>query len=345
MALPPVPSAVSDDAGAPRFGTYQGALPTVDLGRLTGAYNPGLGRRLLKHKKWLYSFVATREVIALCAVVDVGYSSNCFCVVVDLKDKTALLDTSVLGLGAPMVQVSDEPNTGLDVRFTSPQLRVSAARPSGSERIHLHTRAGLLGRKLDWQVDFLAAGAPPPLTVIAPVPLDGVVNVTQKWAGMLTFGTLQAGRRRYVLDGGVGGMDYTHGYLARRTAWRWAFACGRLADGTPIGLNLVEGFNESREDVNENALWVGNRLIPLSRAHFVWNKNEPLDKWEVSTDDGAVQLTFKPIAMHREDRDLKLVRSWFVQPVGLFEGLITIDGRAHPVENLAGVTEDQDILW
>ena len=345
MSLPPVPSAVADDAGAPRFGTYQGALPTVDLARLTGAYDPGLGRRLLKHKKWLYSFVATREVIALCAVVDIGYSSNSFCVVVDLKDKQVLLDESVLGLAAPMVKVSNEPSTGLDVRFTSPQLRIRAERPSGSERFHLHSRAGVLRRKLDWKVDFLAAGAPPPLTVIAPVPGDGVVNVTQKWAGLLTFGTLQAGGRRYVLDGGVGGMDYTHGYLARRTAWRWGFACGRLADGTPIGLNLVEGFNETREDVNENALWVGNRLIPLSRARFVFNKADPLERWEVSTDDGSIRLTFKPIGIHRESRDLKLVKSWFLQPVGLFEGTITIDGKAHAIDNLPGVTEDQDILW
>lgn len=345
MSLPPAPSSISDDAGAPRFGAYQGAVPSVELGRLTGQYNPGLGRRLFKHKKWLYSFAATREVIALCAVVDVGYTSNSFCVVVDLKDEKVLFDDTVLGLAAPMVKVSDEPNAGLDVRFTSPSLRISANRPAGSERFHLKAKAGLMGGKLDWQMDFLAAGAPPPLTVIAPVPEDGVVNVTQKWAGMLTFGTLQAAGRRYVLDGGVGGTDYTHGYLARRTAWRWGFACGRLADGTPLGLNLVEGFNETRADVNENALWVGNRLIPLSRARFQWNKNDPLDKWEVSTDDGAVQLSFKPIGLHKEHRDLKLVKSWFIQPVGLFEGIITIDGRAHPVENLAGVTEDQDILW
>lgn len=345
MALPPAPPSLADDAGAPRFGTYEGSLPEVDLGQLTGAYRPAMGRRLLKHKKWLYSFVATREVVAMCAVVDVGYSSNCFVFAVDLKDSQVLLDTSVLGLAAPMVHVSNAPSAGLEARFTSPTLRVNASRPVGSERFHLHARAGLLGRKLNLQVDFLAAGAPPPLTVIAPVADDGVVNVTQKWAGMLTFGSLLAGGRRYLLDGGVGGMDYTHGYLARRTAWRWGFACGRLADGTPIGLNLVEGFNETREDVNENALWVGGRLIPLSRARFVWNKADPLDKWEVSTDDGAVQLTFKPLGAHREERDLMLVKSVFIQPVGLFEGLITIDGRTYPVENLPGVTEDQDILW
>jgi hypothetical protein len=336
---------MADDAGAPRFGTYEGSLPEVDLSRLTGQYRPAMGRRLLKHKKWLYAFAATREVVAVCAVVDVGYSSNSFCVAVDLKEQQVLLDTSVLGLSAPMVHVSDAPSAGLDVRFTSPGLRVNANRPAGSERFHLHTRAGLFGGKLDWGVDFLAAGAPPPLTVIAPVPEDGVVNVTQKWAGMLTFGTLQCAGRRFILDGGVGGLDYTHGYLARRTAWRWAFACGRLADGTPIGLNLVEGFNESRADVNENALWVGGRLLPLSRARFHWNKSDPLDKWEVSTDDGAVQLTFKPIHAHREERDYKLVKSFFMQPLGLFEGLITIDGRSYPVENLPGVTEDQDILW
>ena len=37
--------------------------------------------------------------------------------------------------------------------------------------------------------------------------------------------------------------------------------------------------------------------------------------------------------------------SHFVQPVGLFEGTIELDGRTHAVKDVPGVTEDQDILW
>jgi hypothetical protein len=162
---------------------------------------------------------------------------------------------------------------------------------------------------------------------------------------MLTFGSLWARGRRYVLDGGVGGLDYTHGYLARHTAWRWAFMCGRLDDGNPVGMNLVEGFNEGRTDVNENAVWLDGQVHPVGRARFSWNKADPLDAWTVETLDGAVRLRFVPIGAHREERDLVLVKSHFVQPVGLFSGTLNIDGRTRTVKDVAGVTEDQDILW
>jgi hypothetical protein len=143
----------------------------------------------------------------------------------------------------------------------------------------------------------------------------------------------------------VGGLDYTNGYLARRTSWRWGFGCGRLADGAPVGFNLVEGFNESRDDVNENAVWVDGRLFPVGRARFNWNKADVLDRWTVDSVDGALKLSFKPIALHREHRDLKVIKSYFAQPVGLWEGTLTVDGKVHRLEAIPGVAEDQDVTW
>jgi hypothetical protein len=143
----------------------------------------------------------------------------------------------------------------------------------------------------------------------------------------------------------VGGLDGTHGYLARHTAWRWAFACGRLPDGSPVGLNLVEGFNEARDDVNENAVWLGGALWPVGRARFRWNHDDPLDRWHVTTTDGAVELTFRPIAVHREDRDLVLVRTRFHQPLGTWEGTLRLGGHTHQLQGIPGVAEDQNATW
>ncbi len=346
--LPPCPPSVEDAGGAPRFGTFQGALDVVDLSRLRGSYQPGRLDRLRMHKKWLYGFVATREVAALFAVVDLGYSSNAFTMAVDLASGRVLADESVLGPPRPLVTVGDHPNAGLDVAFRHPLASWRAWRPFGDERFHAEVRAGLplpfVKPKLHLGCDLLAAGGPPPLTVIAPVD-GGVVNVTQKWAGLLTFGALEADGRRYALDGGVGGLDYTHGYLARKTAWRWAFVCSRLEDGTPFGINLVEGFNESRDDVNENALWLGSRLIPVGRARFEWNRDDVLAGWKVKTVDGVLDLEFTPLAAHQEVRDLKLVQSSFKQPVGLWRGTLTVDGVTHPFREAPGVAEDQSVLW
>jgi Protein of unknown function (DUF2804) len=343
--LPAAPDAITSTDGTPHFGTFEGGFARADLGRLSGRYQLPFHQQVLKHKKWLYSFVATPEVIALQAVVDVGYASNAFCTVVDLRDGTVLVDESFMGPPRPLVTVNDCAGPGLDVSFRVPGASMKASRQAGNDRYQWHTRLGALRTKLTLDCELLAAGTAPPLTLVAPVEGDGRINITQKWAGLLSFGTLEAKGRRFTLDGGVGGLDSTNGYLARHTAWRWGFGCGRLADGSPLGFNCVEGFNETRDDVNENGLWLGGRLYPLGRARFSYNKADVLDPWQLSTTDGALELTFKPVAAHRESRDLKLVKSWFVQPIGTWEGRVTIEGQTHAVRALPGVSEDQDILW
>jgi len=345
--LPPAPSSVEDPGGAPRFGTYQGALDIVDLKRLRGSYALGPLARLTSRKKWVYGFCATQEVAALFAMVDLGYSSNAFAMAVDFTTGRVLADGTALGLRG-MASVNGHPAGGLDASFTHPSGRWHASRGFGEDSYRANVTLGMpslfSSPKMKLDVEFVAAGAAPALTVIAPVD-GGIVNVTQKAAGLLTRGTLMAEGRTFHLDGGVGGLDYTHGYLARETSWRWAFVCGRLDDGTPLAINLVEGFNESRDDVNENAIWLGDRLIPVDRARFTYNASAILDGWSVRTVDGVLDLKFKPWAAHQELRDLKLVKSAFKQPVGQWEGEVKLDGRTYTFKNAPGVAEDQSVLW
>ena len=190
------------------------------------------------------------------------------------------------------------------------------------------------------------AGRTPELSVVAPVESGGgSVNVTQKVAGLPVRGTIVAGGRTWTVDDAVGGLDYTHGYLARSTAWNWAFLVGRLDDGRRIGLNLVAGFNEARDDVNENALWLDDRLVPLDRARFDWDRTDPLSTWSVRTVDGAVELEFTPYAVHSERKDLVVITSRFLQPIGVFSGTVRVDGVEHRVRGIPGVVEDQDVRW
>jgi hypothetical protein len=348
--LPPAPASVATSRGEPRFGTYQGELPEVDLARLQGQWAPSRTTRLLKRKRWHYTFAATPEVAALFAVVDLGYSASAFAVALDLGERKLLCDVSFMGAPGPMVEMGDKPGAGLTACFRTLGGRLAVKR--GEEEGEAYKvdvdvsrmRTGSL-QSFQWDGSLMVAGGPPALTVIAPVEGDGLVNVTMKRNGLLTFGSLEAGGKRFRLDGGVGGMDYTQGYLARHTAWRWAFACGRLADGTPVGVNLVEGFNEGATESNENAVWVGDRLYPLARARFEYDAKDLLAPWRMTTADGALDLRFQPLHVHREERDLRLVVSHFAQPVGLFEGTVKVGSRTLHLSNVPGVTEDQDMLW
>ena len=347
--LPAAPTSVATTQGEPRFGTYQGELPEVDLPKLLGRWAPARATRLLKRKRWHYTFAATPEVAALFAVVDLGYSASAFAVAIDLKERRPLCDVSFLGAPGPMVALGDKPGAGLSASFRTLGGKLAIRRGEEDERYQVEVdvsrvRTGSLNT-FQWAGELLVAGGPPALTVIAPVEGDGLVNVTMKRNGLLSFGSLEAGGKRFRLDGGVGGIDYTQGYLARHTAWRWAFAAGRLADGTPVGLNLVEGFNESNAEANENALWLGDRLYPLARARFEYDAKDLLAPWRMTTVDGAVDLRFQPIHVHREERNLRLIVSHFAQPVGFFEGTVKVGSRTLQLSQVPGVSEDQDMLW
>lgn len=346
--LPAAPSQVADAEGYPRFGTYAGSLRTADLSALRGPYQLPLPARLLKQKKWVYALIATPRVVVLCAVIDLRYTRSAFCTVVDLVARRALFDQSFLNLPGPQVSIADHPGEGCAARFRTLGARLELRRPAGQADFELEvgvSRARTLPVPgLSLRARLTPTGAPP-ITVIAPVAEDGVVNVTQKTVNLAVSGELEVSGRHFPLDTGLAGMDFTHGYLARRTAWRWAFGCGRLADGRRLSFNLVEGFNEASEKTNENALWLGERLLPLGRARFTFNKADPLDPWTVTTADGVLSLSFKPIHAHRELRDYKLVRSRFVQPVGLFSGEAVVEGEKVAFAAVPGVTEDQDVLW
>ncbi len=342
--LPPAP-ALMEDRGQPRFGTYAGSLREVNLTRLRGPYRLPGPLRFAKHKRWFYAMLASPEVLAVLSVADLGYAANAFACAVHLGERQVLFDAGYMGLPRPFTAISNRPAAGAQARFRAPGVAIKLARPEQEDAYRVSAQArDRRGSRFSFRGQ-LTGGRAPPLTVIAPVPGDGVVNVTQKWASLELSGMLEAGGRTFALDGGMAGLDYTNGYLSRRTSWRWAFASGRLSSGVPFGLNLVEGFNDGSDEAHENALWHGDQLIPLGRARFEYDIARVLETWRITTEDGAVELNFLPIHAHREERDYKLVKSRFVQPLGLFEGTVRVGQSRLSIERLPGVVEDQDVLW
>lgn len=362
LALSAAPPEVPGPDGIPSYGVYAGEIGPVNLDRLAPPHALPAWARRLRRKRWHYALYTTPEVVAVMAIAEVGYASNAFFAAVDLREKQPLADDTFLGPPAPLSTVSDAMARGLSGRFRVPGARFRFARPLDSDRYRHSVEISALRRPRSGRVklegEALVTGSPPPLALVAPVPGHGGadgrvpvlhregVNVTQKSVGLLASGRLEVGSRRYALDGGVVGLDSTHGFLARRTTWRWAMGCGRLEDGTPLGFNLVAGFNEmATGTAGENVLFLGDQLQPVGRASFRFNAADPLDLWQVSTEDGAVQVTFRPLHAHRDVRNLGLLRSRFVQPLGFFAGKLRFRGRELTLTELPGVTEDQDMLW
>jgi len=340
MALPAAPADVLDASGSPRFGAYEGSVAAVDLTRRTGLEGlKGRLRRLATRKHWTYGCVATSELFAGFAVVDLGYAANAFVFVADLAGGHLVSDESFLGLPGVSAHVAPRPAEGARAQFRGGGASLTWERPAGqgAYRVSISTPKVRLDATLE------TAGAPPMLTAILPL-VAGDVDCTQKGNLLPLSGTLTADGRSFALDGGFGGFDYTQGLFGRRTAWRWAFALGRARDGTPVGLNVTSGLSDAAK--NENVLWTPDRLAPLPPPRFAFDPNRPMEPWTIDTADGALQLRFTPAGRHLEEKALGLISSHFLQVAGTFSGTVRApDGRTLEVEGLPGVTEDQRVKW
>ncbi len=344
--LPPAPERIPDAAQRPCLGTYQGEVGEVRLEELLSPHGVSRFKLPFRRKAWVYALVTTPDVILATAVVDLGYASNAFLTVVDVRNKRALVDFGTVGLPG-FAAVNERPAAGMRAHFHAPGAHFTFSRQQTSTSVHMAAALAAVrthgAGAAHLEMELSRDGAPPAVAVVAAVP-GGGLNVTQKSGALRASGLLRVGRRHIPLEGGVAGLDATIGLPARSTAWRWAMGAGRLEDGRPFGLNLVEGFNDGPGE-NENAVWVGGALHPLGRARFGFGRDDPLSLWRLESETGDFSLHFRPLHLHREERSLGVVRSRFWQLQGFFVGTVQAGGEVLSLTDLPGVTEDQQVLW
>jgi hypothetical protein len=290
------PSPVADSG--PKFGTYAGRFADTDL-RL-GERGVGRLRRLLSEKRWQWFAAFDDELAVGGAVVDAGVFG------------TAFLTVATAPAGG-VVGMVDIPRRKLRVTRTGEAIAVDA-------------RFGGVDVALAANAAERAA-----VSAVCPVPdrADGV-NVTQKET-CIPFEGHVAVDRSHDFDG-VGALDYSHGLLARETTWRWAIGSCTAADGTPVGFNLVEGFNDGRE----NAVWVDGEPQAVGEATVESGDGE----WYVRTDCGTVDAALAVEGRREEDLDVGPLTSRYDQPLGTWHG--TVAGR--DVEGV-GVAERHLARW
>jgi hypothetical protein len=321
LDLPAAPASPVSADGTIAFGTYRGHTGPIDWAPARRTR----GRRSGGWKRWHYVSVAGPEVVLAVAVIDLGWAASAFAYVFDRRQGRLVADTSAIGLPYRSAHVAGEPAADATTTFRAPGVRIRLARVGMSWQ--LTTAMG--GLSIDAALDEMPG--PQTVCVVAPVP-GGVADCTHKTTCLRLEGRASAGGSDYDLAGHWGTIDHTSGLLARRTAWRWASACG---DG--LALNLTEGFTAPAE----NVVWIGGRVEPVGPVRFAFDPGNPVAPWNITGDRGDVDLEFTPEGRRQENRNLVLAVSRYVQPIGTFRGRI----GAAVVEGLVGVTEDHTARW
>ncbi|OWY38290.1 hypothetical protein CEK28_13565 [Xenophilus sp. AP218F] len=326
-ALPSAPSRLLGADGAPAFGRYQGIADSIDWRPLARGPWQKLQHRL-HHKRWQYAAFAHSRFFIACAVVDVGWTGAAFAYVFDRQQGQVAAAASVSGLPGLPARVDDAAFG--DASFARGARRFAFRRDGGSLRLTVHSP------ELRLEAEISLQKAPPVLLAVAPA--NYLAHSTHKSGGLTASGRAYAAGNSYRLDQAVASLDYSNGLLARETRWRWASAHGR-----ELGFNLQQGYMGAAE----NALWLDGRLFPVGEVSFDYQPDAPLQPWRIRSQDGLVDLLFTPEGARREDKDLLIAMSRYVQPIGRFDGaLIRPDtGQSIPVEHLLGVTEDHVSRW
>ncbi len=326
--LPEAPARLVGDDGAPRFGLYAGSLADASFSTLKDL--PGALQRRLIEKRWQYVLVATPEMMLALAVIDCGYLSSGICAVFDRGSRRLLVNENPV-LPPICARVGEAPGDGMSARLMGPAIRARIQQKMGQISI----QATWAHADVDLTLD--ANRAPPPLTAVAEVGVPGRFDFTQKTVLVPAEGEVRAGNIRFAVQGQLAGLDYTHGFLARETAWRWAFGGGR-AGSRLVAFNFSEGFLGGE---GENAAWIDGEPLAAGPVRFSFQPEAPEAPWRIQSADGRVDLTFQPEGHRAQTVDLKLISSRYVQPFGTFSG--TLHGV--PVESLPGVAEDHAALW
>lgn len=330
-ALPLAPDSAVE-GGRLQAGRYVGRLPVVDWSGLNEAHARPVWWRRCHHKRWTYVGIGTPSLYIGLAIIDLGWSTSAFAYVFDRQQGRLLADWDAVGLPRLSGQVSNGPLQAGRAWFRSFNGRL-VFRPASDDTLHIGWRTAQVNLQAE-----LDLGRMPPSLLAIGTPSGGLAHATHKTSALAVRGWVSIEGRRLSLNEGHASVDSSNGLLARNTAWRWA-----SAHRPGLGFNLQSGYFGDQE----NALWIDGDIIPLGTAHFDFDPARPLADWRIHTDDGLLNLRFKPLGARSGDKRVLIASSRYIQPVGLFEGTVrpSPNAPARPIHDLLGVTEDHHSVW
>ena len=199
-------------------------------------------------------------------------------------------------------------------------------------------------RKLSLEAQYTQAH-PHPMRVLSRTGYRGW-TYTDKRSPISLSGTLHVGEKRQTLSSPetLAFTDWSAGYMRRETFWSWAASAATLSDGTPFGMNLAAGVNET--GFTENMIWLGEKPIHVGPVHFDYIQGDNQSPWRITSMDGIVDLTYTPEGFRDEKINAFVLGSLFTQLCGTFTGTITPPGEPPvTVTRAPGFCEDHFARW
>lgn len=139
-------------------------------------------------------------------------------------------------------------------------------------------------------------------------------------------------------------IDWSAGFMRRKTYWNWAATAATLPDGRSFGLNCACGTNET--GFTENAFWLNNEITKTDTVNFLFDVNDLMKPWRVVSYDKKIDLEFQPEITRSDKTNALLLATRFSQISGHFSGTVHTDkNESVTIRKTPGYVEDHYVLW
>jgi len=325
-----------DEAGRIRWGIYDEPVdmvnyPDYDLQTPMGLALPKFMRRILANQFHFIGVVGPEVIVGL-AVVDLKYISSGFFYLYD-RIKDSLVETTALSASPKAAKIRPTPESPLSTFETK------------TLKLHIDgTTVSATGKGISMDI-VMETAAVKPLRICTRAGYRGWA-FTQKTSPVPAKGYARAGDRTFEIESPHTKvlMDWTCGYMRRKTCWNWAASATTLPDGRSLGLNLSCGVNET--SFTENGFWIDGVLTKVDMVNYVFDSSDLMKPWHITSFDQKVDLTFRPKRERHERLHAGIVASRFSQLIGVFEGtLMTVSGELIELRDCPGFAEDHYAKW
>ncbi len=313
------------------FGRYLGEIAELDTKPWDWdvSLKTPVPPRFSQRKAWTFVGALADEVAVGVAIVDAGYLGNAFVYVFDRVGHSLVEEKALKPFAFPYMFA---PTPAATWALSSGKRRWSLEPASGGG-----WQARFSGLRLEVALRLHSDGEG--VSTLAPAGVRPF-NFTHKRMAMPATLEVRVDGKALHATNALGVYDFTLGYPPRQTFWNWAALVGQTANGRRFAANLVASFNNGLE----NCFWLDGRAAPLGQATFHYDRAATLQPWRIFTEDGALEVTFRPEGKRAERIAAGVLASDFQQPIGRFEG--TLDTGAGKVAVTgSGLVEEHFAVW
>ena len=165
-----------------------------------------------------------------------------------------------------------------------------------------------------------------------------------KARGYFVFGNLN----HQLKKGSLGVLDWGRGVWTYSNTWYWS-SLNASQYGHRVGFNLGYGFGDTSA-ASENMFFYDDKAYKLEDVTFNIPKNQKgkynfLDKWELTSKSGDINLIFHPIIDRYANTNALIIQSKQHQVFGYFSGRIKLENETIVLDHLLGFAEMVKNRW